>query len=150
MELARSVVSRLRQFVGDRRRAKRQKARISFTIFLPNTPKGSNGLRSARTLPGHTLDLSETGLALIVPTIRLGEHHLVGENREFNVKLELPDGPVEMRVAPVRYETLDEHQGETGFLIGVTIVEMGESERSKFADYLLALAATNEHSRSTR
>ena len=66
------------------------------------------------------------------------------------MKLELPDGPVEMRVAPVRYETLDEHKSETGFLIGVTIVEMAETQRSKFTDYLLALATRNEQSNSTR
>jgi hypothetical protein len=74
-----------------------------------------------------------------VPAIRLGEHHLVGENRTLNVRLELPDGPVEMQVAPVRYESLEEHQTETGYLIGAKIVAMPEEDRARFSNYLATL-----------
>lgn len=91
------------------------------------------------SIEGHTLDLGEKGLALIVPAITLGEHHLVAENRSLNVKLELPGGPVEMQVAPVRYESLEEHKTETGYLIGVKIVAMPEEDRAKFAEYVAAL-----------
>ena len=90
-------------------------------------------------MEGHTLDLNQTGLSLIVPAIRLGEHHLVGENRALSVKLELPAGPVEMQVAPVRYETLEEHKSETGYLIGVKIVKMSEEDRAKFREYVSTL-----------
>jgi hypothetical protein len=85
------------------------------------------------------LDLSERGLALVVPAIRLGEHHLVGENRSLNVRLELPDGPVEMQVAPVRYESLEEHETETGYLIGARILTMTEADRARFSEYLASL-----------
>lgn len=91
------------------------------------------------TLDGHTLDLSATGLALVVPAITLGEHHLVGENRGLNVKLELPTGVVELQVTPVRYESLAEHETETGYLIGVIIAEMTEEDRAKFAAYVSSL-----------
>ena len=47
-------------------------------------------------MDGHTQDLSSNGLAVVVPRITLGEHHLVGENRGLNLKLQLPGGPVEM------------------------------------------------------
>jgi hypothetical protein len=78
-------------------------------------------------------------MALIVPAIRLGEHHLVGENRSFKVKLELPVGPIEMQVAPVRYETLEEHGTETGYLIGVRIIGMREEDRARFEKYAATL-----------
>lgn len=78
-------------------------------------------------------------MALIVPAIRLGEHHLVGENRSFNVKLEMPVGPIEMQVAPVRYETLEEHESETGYLIGVKIIDMRKEDRARFAKYVSTL-----------
>lgn len=87
-------------------------------------------------MEGHTLDLSASGLALIVPAITLGEHHIVGENRSLNVKLQLPKGPIELTVTPVRYESLEEDETETGYLIGVKILEMSEVDRAKFAEYV--------------
>ena len=144
MEFARSVVSRLRQFVGDRRRSPRQTARLPFTIFISGGAKHLDGTKRRSSTSGHTLDLSESGLALIVPSIRLGEHHLVGENRSFTVRLELPYGPVEMQVAPVRYEALDQAASESGFLIGVKIISMSDKDRAKFCDYVLELFAQKD------
>jgi len=143
-ELTRAIVSHLRQFMGDRRHSKRHNVRLSFTLAItpaksPSPTKSLNGTRRISTLGGHTLDLSATGLALIVPAITLGEHHLVGENRSLNVKLDLPDGSVEMQVTPVRYESLDEHPTETGYLIGVQIGEMTDDDRAKFAAYVASL-----------
>lgn len=138
-ELARSIVSRMRHFVGDRRHAKRQSVRLAFSLSMPSSAKSLNGSRRLRSMEGHTLDLNQTGLSLIVPAIRLGEHHLVGENRALIVKLELPFGPVEMQVAPVRYETLEEHKSETGYLIGVKIVKMSEEDRARFREYVSTL-----------
>jgi len=139
MELARSIVSRLRQYVGDRRHAKRQKIRLVFTLSIVSQAKSLDGATRIDSLEGHTLDVSPTGMALIIPTIRLGEHHLVGENRSLNVKLELPDESVAMQVASVRYERLDEHKTETGYLIGVKITEMSEADRAKFTAYVSSL-----------
>jgi len=90
-------------------------------------------------MEGHTLDLSPNGLSLIVPKITLGEHHLVGENRSLNVKLELPDGPVEMQAMPIRYESLEEHETESGYLIGVKIVGMPDQDRARFAEFVSTL-----------
>jgi hypothetical protein len=141
VEFARSVVSRLRQFVGDRRRSPRQAVRLPFTISISGGAKNLNGTKRSSSIGGHTLDLSESGLALIVPSIRLGEHHLVGENRSFIVSLDLPPGPVEMQVAPVRYEALDQEASESGFLIGVKIISMPDMDRAKFGDYVSELLA---------
>lgn len=138
-ELARSLVSQLRRFVGDRRRARRKSARLPFVLSLAGLPGKLNGSRPGPVVKGHTLDVSENGVALVVPAILLGEHHLIGENRKLNVRLELPAGIVEMKVAPIRYESLDEHKTETGYLIGAKIVEMNESDRIVFIDYVSAL-----------
>jgi hypothetical protein len=90
-------------------------------------------------MDGHTLDLSANGMALIVPAITLGEHHLVGENRTLRVQLELPLGPVGMQVLPVRYERLEEQASETGYLLAVKIVGMLEEDRARFAEYVSRL-----------
>ena len=90
-------------------------------------------------MDGHTVDLSANGVALIVPAITLGEHHLIAENRSLNVQLELPPGPVEMQVVPVRYERLEEDVSETGYLIAVKIIGMSESDRAKYTEYISTL-----------
>ncbi len=138
-ELARSLVSQLRRFVGDRRHATRKKARLSFTLSLVGPAVKLNGSRQSAALKGHTLDVSMKGIALIVPTIILGEHHLIGENRKIKVQLELPKVAVEMQVVPIRYESLDEHKTETGYLIGAKIVEMAEPDRERFTKYVEGL-----------
>lgn len=139
MDLARAIVSRLRRFVGDRRRSTRKKVRLPFSIVVAGPAKNANGSRQTRSLEGHTLDISPAGMSLIVPAIRIGEYHLVGENRGFGLKLELPDGQIEMEVSPVRYESLEDHKTETGFLIGVKIVDMSDTDRDTFAKYVSGL-----------
>jgi len=135
-ELPRRIVSRLRHFIGNRRRCKRVRVRLSFRLSLADPRVSSNGARRLPTLDGHTLDVSTTGLALIVPAIRIGEHYLAGSDRRLHLKLELPHGPVEMRVASVRYESLDESPDETGYLIGARIIEMDDADRANFDRYL--------------
>lgn len=138
-EIARSIVSRLRQYLGDRRDLKRKRVRLPFCLSLSSPARSLNGTRRVSSMDGHTLDLSETGLSLIIPKITLGEHHLVGENRSLNVKLELPTGPIEMQVMPVRYESLEEHETETGYLIGARIVGMPDEDRAKLEEYVATL-----------
>jgi hypothetical protein len=132
-ELPRRIVSHLRRFIGDRRRSKRVRARLSFTLSLSDPRVSSNGSRRLPALNGHTLDVSVTGLALIVPAIRIGEHYLAGSDRKLYVKLELPSGPIEMKVTTVRYESLED---ETGYLIGARIVEMSDADRVSFEKYV--------------
>jgi len=129
----------LRQYVGDRRQAKRQKVRLVFTLSIASSAKSLNGARRINSVGGHTLDLSPNGMALIVSSIRLGDHHLVGENRSLNVKLELPSGPVEMQVTPIRYETFEGDENQSGYVIGVKITDMREEDRATFTLYVASL-----------
>ena len=135
-ELPRRIVSHLRRFIGNRRRHKRVRARLGFKLSLADPRVNSNGARKLPTLDGHTLDVSATGLALIVPAIRIGEHYLAGADRHLHLKLELPSGPVEMKVSPVRYESLDESEDETGYVIGARIIEMADGDRASFDQFV--------------
>ena len=126
-------MSRLRRFIGNRRGSRRVRARLSFTLSLSDPRVSRNGARRLPTLDGHTLDVSTTGLALIVPAIRIGEHYLAGADRKLHVKLELPSGPVEMKVATVRYESLED---DTGYLIGARILELSDADRVSFEKYV--------------
>jgi hypothetical protein len=90
-------------------------------------------------MEGHTSDVSATGVGLIVPAIRIGEHYLVGEEQRLHLKLELPTGPVDLNVSPVRYESLEEDPEETGYVIGVRITNMNEADRKRFHEYIQTL-----------
>src|SRR5690242_6565515 len=132
-ELPRRIVSQLRRIIGNRRHSKRVRARLSFTLSLSDPRVSTNGARRLPSLDGHTLDISSTGLALIVPAIRIGEHYLAGDERRLYVKLELPSGPVEMKVVTVRYENLEDG---SGYLIGARILEMSDADRASFEKYM--------------
>lgn len=138
-EFTRTIVSRLRQYLGDRRRSNRRRVRLKLSLSLASATKSLNGTRRINSMEGHTLDLSANGLALIVSQITLGEHHLVGENRSLDLKLQLPSGPVEMQAAPVRYERLEEHDDETGYVIAVKIVRMADDDRARYSEYFATL-----------
>jgi hypothetical protein len=134
-ELPRRIVSHLRRFIGNRRHSKRVRAQLSFTLSLTDPKTNTNGSRRLPSLNGQTLDVSSTGLALIVPAIRIGEHYLAGSERRLYIKLELPSGPVELKVVAVRYESLED---ESGYLIGARIVEMSNPDRASFEKYVIS------------
>ncbi len=138
-ELPRRIVSHLRRFIGNRRGHKRVRTRLNFTLSLSDPRVRSNGSRRLPTLDGHTLDISTTGVALIVPAIRIGEHYLAGSDRRVYVKLQLPGGPVEMKLATVRYEALEETDEDTGYLIGARIIEMADADRASYEEYIATI-----------
>jgi hypothetical protein len=135
-ELPRRIVSHLRRFLGNRRHGRRLRARLSFTLSLSDPRVNSNGSRRLPKVNGHTLDISATGLALVVPAIRIGEHYLAGADRKLHIKLELPSGAVEMKVGTVRYESLED---ESGYLIGARILEMNDTDKVSFEKYVAKL-----------
>ena len=138
-EVPRRIVSRLRRFFGNRRGSKRARIELNFTLQLGDPRTSSNGARPLPSLDGHTLDISKSGLALIVPAIRIGNYYLAGSDRRLNVKLDIPGGPIEMQLLPVRYEGVVEEERKTGYVIGARIVEMDKKDRAQFEEYLAGL-----------
>ena len=140
MELTRSIIALLRSFVGNRRRSPRHRVRLPVTVLIIEPKVRAPGRVRLPKLDGFTRDVSESGLALIVPAIRINDSYLMGEGHALLVVMETPHGPVEMRVAPVRYEKLERSETDKGYLVGVRITEIGEQERERFNAYLKELA----------
>jgi PilZ domain len=142
-ELIRFIASRLREFVGNRRRAPRYtthlEAGLALSISLPNTKAAAKGTGQLLKLAGYTRDVSATGLALIVPTIRVGGQYITGENRTLEIMLKLPTGPIKVKATSARYAPLEEEGTDTGYLIGVAIVWMSDEDRKRFDAYLETL-----------
>jgi hypothetical protein len=87
-------------------------------------------------IQGMTQDLSKTGIAFVVPFIRLGEHYFVGDEQRLLLEIELPEGTVKMNVIAKRYEILGEHDSVSSYLIGARIVSMLPQYRELWENYL--------------
>ena len=134
-EYLRSIVTRLRARVADRRSAPRRPLRLPCTIFI-HDPRhdGAQGGRREPRLEAFTRDLSRTGIGLVAPAVRVGERYLT--DSALRLVLEHPAGPLELTAASVRYEQLDERDGEHGYLIGLRITSMSDADRARYELYL--------------
>ena len=137
-ERLRTIASRLREFMGNRRRAPRRKVRLAvFVSLLDATP----GAPPAGGVAGHTYDASETGLGVVLPVIRLGGRYLVGEGVTLRLTVKLGEGSARLYGTPVRYERLEEgqdgDQNAPGFLLGIRLHEDGD--RAMLSEYLKGL-----------
>lgn len=140
-ELLRSIVGRLRQHVGNRRAAPRHMAHLEAGLIL-SVSLGETGARTGAPIRivGYTRDLSESGLALIVPAIHVGGQYLTSQNRALEITLKLPTGPIQLQAKPVRYSPLDDEDGkDTGYIVGVQITAMSEADRARYQAYLAKL-----------
>jgi c-di-GMP-binding flagellar brake protein YcgR len=132
-ELVRSVVSRVRVFFNDRRQSPRLRVRLMFTVAIRRAANGKATRRQTPTLKGHTRDISERGIGMLVPQVHLDGHHLAAEGRELELQLEIGGGaPISVLVIPRRYERLDEAEMGCNYLIGARILKMDDADRTRY------------------
>ena len=98
---------------------------------------GGNLLR----LSCRTRDVSEAGLALVVPAARLDERFLPRESCLMLVLLELPGGgQVALEAAPMHHQLVNDEAGGAGYLVGASIRNISGRDRARFLAFLDALA----------
>ncbi|HEU4596836.1 MAG TPA: PilZ domain-containing protein [Pyrinomonadaceae bacterium] len=131
-ERLRTITRRLREFIGNRRRAPRRRLRLAVAVSLLD----AGGSAHPATLSGHTRDVSESGLGVVLPAIRVGERYLVGEGHTLRVILKLPEAHARLYGTPVRYERLEADQPDTGYLVGIRLTETADEDYAAFAEYL--------------
>jgi hypothetical protein len=100
--------------------------------------------KGGQVLSAHTRDISATGLALIVPAITVRHNYLLDINSTLQIVLELPIGETQIRANPRRLQRLEKGSLDSGYLIGVRISQMGESDQTRFESYLCALGWTKD------
>lgn len=87
-------------------------------------------------MPGETVDMSRTGIAFVVSSIRVNEKYLVGQDRKLNIEIDLPTGRVEMQVVGKRYEKVGVHLSDEKFLIGANIVRLDSDSNPAYDLFL--------------
>jgi hypothetical protein len=137
--LIHSVTAHLRRYVKGGgsffRHGRRYEAHLPFVVTLVGA-----GRRRARSqqdaLVGYTRDLSETGLTLLLPSVRVGDAYLTDCGSRLEVKLDLPGGNVKMVAASVRFEQLSPKEAGCSYMVAASIVEMKKEERDHYIKYL--------------
>lgn len=90
------------------------------------------------TLLGHTSDLNETGLGLILPSFRIDEEFCADQSRTLQLEVGLPRALVKMEAAPVHCEPLNRGEPTSGCILGMRIINMDESDRQRFLKFIRA------------
>jgi hypothetical protein len=132
-ELIRTIASRLRELVGNRRYEPRLSVRLPVFVSLLDTATGD----APAGVAGHTRDASESGLAVILPAIRVGGRYLAGDDVTLRLTLKLPDASARLYGTSVRYERLEDGQPDAGFLVGIHLNDDGD--RALLSEYLKSL-----------
>jgi hypothetical protein len=137
-QLIRQILSKMNIFVMSRRSAPRFARHAPITITLGSEKKNGNQTtrKEVLSLTGVTKDLSESGIAFYVDSIRLREHYLVSEDRVLNAEIDLPSGAIQMQIIGVRYEQFDIHTSVAKYLIGARITHMEPLAEKMYKEYL--------------
>lgn len=111
----------------------RYRVRLSARVSPVRTARPARpSMTEQDALYGYTRDISATGLALILPAIRINNIYLMGEDRTLEILIEHESDPIVMYATSARYEKLEgEESADKGYLLGVKITEMTPEDRAR-------------------
>ncbi len=141
----------IRGWFTDRRRAPRidvqletqVQPRLLISVSFAGEPKETAGALQPVKLIGSARNISESGLAIVVPSVRVGFRSITEENAVLRILLDINQkGLIEMEAMTVRSEQVDAKDKDKGHLIGVCITNISESDRARYLEYLEALRFT--------
>ena len=131
----------------ERRRSRRfhaqLPARLDAVLVYSDGRAGDAAGGNLLRLSCRTRDLSETGLALVVPAARLDERFLPRESCLMLVLLELPggSGQVALEAAPMHHQLVGgDEAGGASYLVGASIQNISGRDRARFLAFLDTLA----------
>ncbi len=134
--MIRKLVTRLTGLVHERTHSARKRFNAPIKISIEPYGKGIHTTCDTLFMAGETCDLSRSGIGFIVPSIRIKEFYLVGQERELNVEIDLPGGKIKMKVYGRRYERVGIHTSVERYLIGAEIIEMSQADREMYEHFL--------------
>jgi len=124
---------------------RRHTALIRIWFDADDNSNRAQELARAACVLGETVDLSRTGVGFIVPSIRVKEKYLVGQERSLNIEIDLPTGKVRMTAMGRRYEKVGIHISTERFIVGAHILSLEGTDKE---NYELFLRNGNRRSRT--
>jgi hypothetical protein len=113
--------------------------RLPLTVSLLDSETSETwtvGAQHAPAMPGYLRDISKTGLSVIVPPVHNGNRYPIGSRFTMRVIIEHPNGVINIKATPVRYDWLEESQSERKHLIGARISQLTRSDRRALIQYI--------------
>lgn len=148
----RSLLARLREYVGDRRQSQRRGARFAacvpaaVTLLEAGVGHASEVLRPP-PVSGETRDLGDSGLTVRLGRVRVGGQYLTDAEHQLGVRLELPVGEVSLLAKAVRFEHTSDERGGQSYLLGLRILKMSEDDLALYSGYLRTLVPLERRGR---
>lgn len=145
---ARSYLSRLREYVGDRRRSPRRGARYAARVpavvtILEAGVKYPSGAAQGPSVEGETRDLGASGLTVRLGRVRTGGQYLTDAEHQLGVRLDLPAGEVFLLAKAVRFEHTPGEGGSADYLLGLRILKVSEDDLVLYSSYLKTLVPSD-------
>ena len=136
--MLRELVSRFSVTWVERRASVRKKFKVPVKVcFAPEeNPHNIKGGCDDAFLSGESVDISETGIAFIVSSIRIKEKYLVGQERVLNIEMDTAGRKVRMQVLGKRYERVGIHASTERYLVGAAITDMSPEDRRTYEYFL--------------
>ena len=135
--------------IANRRRAPRHavqletqiQPRLLMSVSFAEGESGTTEVITSEKLIGSTRNVSESGLAVVLSSLRIESHLITDEGCKLRVVLDIyPNGLVEMEAIAVRSEQLKEEGKDASYLVGICITNMSEKDRTRYLEYLTVLS----------
>ena len=139
----------IRGWIANRRKAPRHavqlethvQPRLLMSVSFMDGESGTTEVIPSSKLIGSTRNISESGLAIVLSSLRLESRLITDEDCRLRIVLDIyPKGLVEMEAVAVRSEQLKDGEKDAGYLIGVCITDISDGDRALYLEYLAGLA----------
>lgn len=122
-------------FNNEKRVAPRYTVNLRSSVIITAVSYSSADNETYLVLQGRLLDVSRTGLALVISRTDLLELKQLGTDVVFRLLLPLPGQAIELEATPVRYQQLDDSEAGQ-VLVGANITNMNGRDRIVFIDFI--------------
>jgi hypothetical protein len=147
LDMIRSFGDNVRGFLRKFRPAARFSSRVAVKISLLDYARSN--YTPIPIMNGQTFNLSSSGMALLLPDINLEGRSLVVDGTKLLVVLDLPNGIVKLQAIPIHFRRADRYVKNSGYIVGIQIVEMDSSNHSRYIRFLSRIERTETVSAST-
>ena len=121
--------------INDRCVAPRHAANLQAAVLITAIGIGADNREECLFLQGQTVDVSLTGVALIISLEDRRELESLGNEWVMHLLLPLPREAIQLEVTPVRFQPIRSERSEE-VLIGAEISQMGTRERELFVEFI--------------
>ncbi len=120
---------------GEKRAAPRYRVSLNSSVLITAVRGDDDNKEPYLFLQAQLLDVSRSGLALLISEENMGELALLGDDLVLRLLLPLPEKAIELEAVPARYKQFVE-SGKGKILLGASITNMNTRDRILFMNFI--------------